>query len=229
MRKFLTGLSLLVLPLVAMSAPVPFDFSTIGGANPHGTSLSNGGVLAEGFANTFFSNPQPLWVRNSANDHGIGVCSEGTDACNTGGDVNELSNQENVEGIRLTRPLNTVWTSLWVSSLDNGGSNNAEAGFLLWSNDPSFGTFGFFHFAYGDFGAGVIEGDLLTLGAASGFNSAARYVLFENDTSNGSNNDYLVWKGATAFRQLQEAPEPASLALLGAALGALLFGRRKRG
>ena len=57
-------------------------------------------------------------------------------------------------------------------------------------------------------------------------------MLFINDPTNGSagdgaNNDYLVWKGATAPPEWQ-VPEPGSMALLGGALGVLMFGRRKR-
>jgi hypothetical protein len=228
-RRLLVLLAALSLPLSALG--VPFDFTNVGSNNTNvGLSVSDGGVLAEGFS-TSFSNPTDLWLRNEPNDHGLGVCSEGDASCKSnGGDVNELSDQQNIEAIRLTRPVNTIWTSLWVSSLDSGGSNNAEKGVLYWSNDPLFSTFGSFSFGYGDFGTSV-EGDLLTLSPA-GFDPTALYLLFTNDLTNGAaghgaNNDYLVWQGATAPPQLQ-VPEPGSMALLGVALGALMFGRRKR-
>ncbi|MGH8851739.1 MAG: PEP-CTERM sorting domain-containing protein [Casimicrobiaceae bacterium] len=221
----------LLLPLSALA--VPFDFTTVGSNNTNvGLSVSDGGVTADGFDLTA-ATTAPLWLRNETNDHGLGVCSEGDDACKSGGgDVNELTNGADQEAIRLTSPLGSIWTSLWVSSLDSGGSNSAERGVLLWSTNASSFSFGnSFSFGFGDFG-GSVEGDLLTLAAAVGFDPTARYLLFINDPANGAagdgaNNDYLVWKGATEPPQLQ-VPEPGSIALLGAALTAFIFGRRKR-
>ena len=231
MRRLLVLLGALSLPLAALGGP--FDFTSVGSNNTNvGLSVSDGGVTADGFDVTA-GTTAPLWLRNETNDHGLGVCSEGDNACATGGgDVNELTNANDQEAIRLTLPLGDIWTSLWVSSLDNGGSNNAERGVLLWGNNPtSFSLGNSFSFGFGDFGS-VVEGDLLTLAAASGFNPTARYVLFINDPTNGAagdgaNNDYLVWKGATAPPERQ-LPEPGSIILLCAGLAALMFGRRKR-
>lgn len=167
-----------------------------------------------------------LWLRNQANDHGLGVCSEGTD-CSRGGDWNELSNEANYEGILLDKGAGSAnWASLWVSSLDSNGGTGHETGTLLWGNTLSDLLTNYFSFSYGDFGTSV-EGDVLSLSQASSFDPTARYVIFVAGTPpclagvqtpgcNGINNDYLVY-GAS----LASVPEPPVLGLFG--LGLLLL------
>jgi hypothetical protein len=211
------------------------DFDTLnGGAEGllpgSATSATVAGVLAEGFQ--LPSTPKPLWLRNTTNDHGLGVCSEGSASCAQnvgGGDVNEVSSLTNPEGIRLTLPTGFKWTSLFVSSLDSGGTNSHEKGLLYWSSSSTFNTGNsHFGFGYGDFGTSV-EGNILSLAAAANFDPTAKYLWFVDDSSNciGSpcigNNDYLVWKG-----DISAVPEPTTAALVGTVLVGLMIIARRR-
>ena len=147
-----------------------------------------------------------LWGRNVPSDHGLGVWSNGeADPVASGGDVNEISNQLNNEVIRLTKPAGEQWSSLWVSSLDVGGSGNAELGTLYWSNSatPDLSTLTTkFVFKYGDFGLGEEEGNILALNPP-GFDASAKYVFFiAGPNAAGTNNDYLLWKAGTIPAQI---------------------------
>jgi len=241
MRRLLVALAALGIPFAGSAATIPFDFTTLNGGvegylSGQATSATVAGVLAEGLL-TNLTTPEPLWVRNGGTDHGLGVCSEGQSNCNTGGDVNEISGLTNPEAIRLTLPATASgWSSLWVSSLDSGGSNGNESGILEWSSTPG----GFsdnpgvtsFHFSYNTFGGSAFEYDIFSAAVAGGFDKTAPYLLFldnlGNCDSSGCNNDYLLWKGSYDTRTLHEGPEPGSLALLGAALGSLMLRRRQR-
>ena len=127
------------------------------------------------------------------------ICYE---VASQGGDVNEISNQLNQDVLRLTKNNSgDTWTSLWVSSLDSGGSGGAEMGTLYWSNTatPNLSTLTTnFTFKFGDFGAAV-QGNVLSLPAAANFDPTAKYVFFiAGPNACGNNNDYLFWKATTS-------------------------------
>jgi len=222
----------------AASAGPTIDFSTIPGPNPLGSTASLGGVNIKAFANGFaIGDASHLWVRSEGpSEDGLGVCSEGTAACNTGGDVNEVSNQENTDWLVLNRPADDMWSGVWVSSLDFNGSGLAEKGTLYWSN------------TLGDLSNSVsfdandvtgANGDIFALLTAAGFDPFANFLMFRagpGTAENPTNNDYLVWgvdltsclancPGTTGF----PTPEPLTLSIFGMGLaGAALLRRRRK-
>ena len=226
----------LLFSIPSHAAPVDFNFATPGSTGLLGTTATNNGITATSFYESSGNwVAAPLYRRNSTNEHGLGVCSEGQSACDTGGgDVNELSNQLGYqEVILLDKGGNASWVSLWVSSLDN-----SEVGTLYWGNSNNIDTLlAGNHFSYDttDFGTSV-EGDILTLSAASGFNAMAQYVLFTpgggiapatlciSSCTPPADNDYLVWKGT-----VNAVPVPAAVWLFGSGLlGLVGIARRKK-
>jgi hypothetical protein len=217
-------------PPLAAAAVLDFDFTTIPGSNPLASQVNAGGVTAHGFfldGGTY--QDAALWKRNQSDDHGLGICSEKTDSCKEdGGDVNEISNQKNLEVLRLTLPSGKKWTSLWVSSLDDGGSKNNEMGTLYWSNleQPDLSSLSSsFLFKHSNLGSEA-EGNLFAIsGFPAGFDPTAKYLFFRaGPNPDGQNNDYLVWGG-----NLSAVPEPSSTLMLLAGLavtGSIALRRR---
>jgi hypothetical protein len=215
------------------------DFSTIPGTNPIGSTASLDGVTIKAFINGF-TTPSQLWKRTDGpTEDGLGVCSEGTSACTTGGgDINEVSNQSpNTEWLVLNRPATDMWSGVWISSLDFNGTGHAESGTIYWSNtlgDLSNSlTFDASEFP----GA---NGNLFTLLTAAGFDPFASFLMFTSTATanNPNNNDYLVWgvdltsclnlpggcPGVTGF----PSPEPLTLSVFGAGLAGAAFLRRRK-
>ena len=220
---------------VAYAGPT-VDFSTIGGSNPHGATASLDGVSITAYVNGFAAaNQSNLWLRtDGVPENGLGVCSEGTSACNSGGgDVNELSNNaDNTEWIVLTRPSNMEWTGLWVGSLDDNSGSAIEKGTVFWSNTLGDLTNGS---AFNSTQVSGASGDII--GLLSGFDPFANYLMFRagpGTDNNPFNNDYLVWGVDTISCTpncpgTQNVPEPITLSLFGAGLaGAVAIRRRKK-
>ena len=184
------------------------DFTSLGANNTTlAQNVTVNGVRADAFylsGASYLTTNTTLYLRNEPNDNGLGVVSNGENAA-LGGDVNELSHQANLEVIRLTKATSDKWTSLWVSSLDSGGSNSMEMGTMYWSNSatPDLSTLGAssFTFKYSDFGTRG-EGNVLSLNPTN-FDATANYLFFRaGPNAAGTNNDYLVWKATTVANSL---------------------------
>jgi len=213
----------------AFAATTPaIDFSTVGSPSIFNSTAQNsatvGGITIDAFtysAGTYA--PSQLWLRKDG-ELGFGVCSEGSSCGSPGttgnGDYNELSNEQNPEVIRLTRPSNMQWSDLFVYSLDSGGSHSNESGILYWSDSatPVLGSLTGAQFSHNSLGAnyGSIWNQVHP-------DPNAQYLFFTPDAGNGTNNDYLVW-GAN----VSAVPEPATYALLLAGLGLVGFMVRRK-
>jgi len=240
LSRLLTGTSFaLMLTASAASAGPTVDFSTIPGTNPIGSTASLGGVTIKAFVNGF-TTPSELWRRSEGpSEDGLGVCSEGTPSCTSGGgDINEVSNEtRNTEWIVLNRPATDMWSGLWISSLDFNGTGQAETGTLYWSNTLGDLSNSFTFDANDVTGA---NGNIFALLPLS-FDPFASFLMFTSTATanNPSNNDYLVWgvdltsclnlpggcPGVTGF----PSPEPLTLSIFGAGLaGAAILRRRKK-
>jgi hypothetical protein len=216
-----------------------FDFSGGPGYLGSNTLVDNGVTAVATYYNGDWQRDASLYQRNETNDHGIGVCSEGQSACDSGGgDVNELSNQLYYEVIRLDLGDWAAWSSLWVSSLDS-----QEVGTLYWGDSPVIDTLlsgdSYTYMAgVGAFAGGVVEADIFAGALAAGFDPTAQYLLFTPGTPGAApdsllssincaecgttDNDYLVWKGTVV-------PVPAAVWLFGSGLlGLVGIARRKK-
>ena len=182
-----------------------------------------------------------LWLRNDSGDRGLGYCSEGSSCgpANTleNGNWNELGNNNTNEIIRLARPTNMVWTDIQVSSLDDGGTNGNETGTFYWSNsaNPNLedNSTSFINFSHDGLGwnTSIVEGSIFNFLIANGFDPQAQFIFFRAGeyngsgiSTNGTQNDYLVW-GVNVAAPI---PEPETYAMLLAGLGLLGFAARRK-
>jgi len=232
----------------AVSAAPAIDFTGLGWPSFNSTqadTTSFAGIAIDGYVYTsptsYAVDKGYLWLRNNPNDHGLGYCDilESCGAINTtgNGDWNELSNEKKNEIIRLTLPTGKVWTDIQVSSLDDGGTNGDETGTFYWSSSatPNLqnNTTSFINFSHDGLGwnASTVEGSIFGYLVAHGFDVNAKYLFFRagefdglGHSTNGTNNDYLVW-GVDVSAPV---PEPETYAMMLAGLGLMGFVARRR-
>lgn len=218
------------------------NFNTTGTDNTSHSGIAISGFTYDTATASYRQDQGYLWLRNNSNDRGLGYCSEtgscGSSATTGNGDWNELSNNNRNELIRLTLPAGKMWTDIQVSSLDDGGTNGDETGTFYWSNGatPNLqnGTIPFINFSHDGLGwnASTVEGSIFSYLVTRGFDASAQYLLFRageydgsGHSTNGTNNDYLVWGVGVADAPI---PLPGTYALLLGGLGLLGFTSRRR-
>jgi hypothetical protein len=231
------------------AVPDPLGVSTTNYylTNPAGSTFVHGptGLVAQGYyrptgnANAWAGAGANLFIRNQTNDGGLGVCNAQELDCRVGvgggGQQNELDNGDGYEElIRLTLPGGYRWVGFGLSSLDdNNDSNVAPERGLLWKSAGGVpgltagGNIGDglpFQLGFDLTGPGVEP----TFGIPVGFESAPYLFLEPFDWSGvgaSIDNDYLL--SSVTIEQIPEAPEPATLLLLGTGLVAFRAFRRR--
>jgi hypothetical protein len=222
----LLGLGVLAITSSTADASIIVDFATSMPAGDTGspTYVDASGVVVDGL---YFDDdlwlPANLYVRNEADDHGLGICNGLEAPClgpEGGGDVNEVDNDGSDELLRLALPDGFRWVSVQLSSVDDNDGHEPERGVLSGSasGDPALSMTALWQF---DDSMGNEPSFAIPMAAAM-----SPYLFFQPfDWTGGGNrnNDFLVYKVEI---ERVDMPEPASLTLLG--LGLLATGLYRR-
>jgi len=227
--------TVLLAPISAVATTI--DFSSIGGPGDTGSSTyvnpATGLTVSGLWKDDATWKPANLYIRNDADDHGLGICSPADDPpCpgpTNGGDFNELDNAGAPELIRLTLPAGYEWVSVQLSSLDTNSGTGSEFGRLWADLDGNPSTFDLTMVLWKFMGTAAsgpaVEPSFLIPGSAA----SSPYLFFEpfdwRPTGLSSNNDFLVYQ---ATINQTRVPEPATLSVLGIGLLALSRLRRRR-
>ena len=245
-------------PLLNLAAPM-YNFSSLSGGTlvNLGTTEAVPGLVGTINVSGWYDaagtwTATDLIARNEGlNERGLGVCSGGEQSApecangvTGGGEINELSQQQNNEAILLQRPDNTSWLDLFVSSLDTNSNAAIESGTILLGHlqphrlrpHHTAADRVFVRCHVRTIASWPCEGSLLL---PLSFDALARYVLFVPNIPCvdpegcvfSNNNDYLVW-GAT-LRESRNGegdvpvPEPLTLLLVRSGLPGLAYWRKR--